>query len=249
MCRSYLPANLPARLPVNLPAMLLAMSLTAWSLSGCGLIDKDITYFDLSLPEQQFTIDTSQWGLSADPTFPAIPCSLEADICADATAAYCSADQCVGVCDGATGTCKARVLVALSQQINLIEEKPELQSINDQPIINVTIDTVEYRITENTLNFESPEITIYVAPINVISPLNPEARPIGTIAPIEASRQRGWTEVQFTPDGKASLRQFMGDYRSIFNVIVGAWAEIQAGDDMPAGRALTEIRVEAHAGL
>jgi hypothetical protein len=225
------------------------MGVIAWSLSGCGLIDKDITYFDLSLPEEQFTMDTSQWDLSADATFPSIPCSLDADICADATAAYCGAEQCVGVCEGATSTCKARVLVALSQQINLIEEKPELQSIDDQPIIDVTVDAVEYRIIENTLNFESPEITIYVAPVNVISPLSPEVQPIGTIAPIDAGRQLGWTEVQLAPDGKASLRQFMGDYRSIFNVIVGAWAEIQAGDPMPAGRAVAEIRVEAHAGL
>jgi hypothetical protein len=223
----------------------------AWcaALSACGLIDKDITYFDLSLPEEQFTVDTSQWGLAGDATFPAIPCAVETDICADAVNAYCGADQCAGVCDGASNTCTARVLVALSQQIDLVQEKPELQTIEDQPFIDVTIDAVKYRITENTLNFESPEITIYVAPVNVMSPDNPEAQPVGTIAPIEAGRQVDWIDVLLAPNGEASLRQFMGDYRSLFNVIVGAWAEIRAGDEMPTGRVVAEVRVEAHAGL
>jgi hypothetical protein len=233
-------------LPVVVPAIFLAWCM---ALSACGLIDKDITYFDLSLPEEQFTVDTSQWGLSADGTFPAIPCTVDNDICADAVTAYCGAEQCQGVCDGASNTCTARVLVALSQQIDLVQEKPELQTIEDQPFINVTVDAVKYRITENTLNFESPEITLYVAPVNVMSPTNPEAQPIGTIASLEAGRQIDWTDVQLAPNGEASLRQFMGDYRSLFNVIVGAWVEIQAGDSMPAGRAVAEVRVEAHAGL
>lgn len=233
-------------LPAVAPAIFLAWCA---ALSACGLIDKDITYFDLSLPEEQFTVDTSQWGLSSDETFPMIPCTVDNDICADAVAAVCGADQCQGVCDGASNTCMARVLVALSQQIDLVQEKPELQTIEDQPFIEVTIDAVKYRIIENTLNFESPEITLYVAPVNVMNPDNPEARPIGTIAPIEASRQVDWTDVLLAPNGEASLRQFMGDYRSLFNVIVGAWAEIHAGDDMPTGRAVAEVRVEAHAGL
>src|SRR5690606_38099774 len=115
--------------------------------------------------------------------------------------------------------------------------------------IDVTIDAVEYRIIENTLDFEAPEITIYVAPVSVMSPENPEARPIGMIAPIEAGSQIEWTDVLLAPNGEASLRQFVGDYRSLFNVIVGAWAEIQVDDPMPAGRAVAEVRVRAHAGL
>lgn len=230
------------------PIVLVAI-LNAALLSGCGLISSDITDFDLSLPQKEFTVDTSQWGLSGDAQFPAIPCSADNDICGQAAASYCDANQCTGVCDTTTSTCKASVLVALNQQINLVSEKPELETIEDQPFIDVTIDAVEYRVDENTLNFDSPEITLYVAPLNVMNPESPEAQAIGVIPPIPAGRQLDWTAIQLTPAGEAALRQFMGDFRSIFNVIVGARVEIAAGDTMPSGRAVAHVRVDAHAGL
>lgn len=219
------------------------------SLTGCGLIDPDITQFDLSLPEKEFTVDASQWGTSDDAQFPSVPCTPDDDLCAEAMASYCDPGQCAGVCDAETSTCTATVLVALSQQINLVDEKPELKAIEDQPFIDVTIDSVEYQIVENTLNFDTPELVLYVAPLNVMNPDSPEAEVVGIIAPVPAGRQLDWTPVQLSDGGETSLRNFMGDFRSVFNVIVGARVDITGGMDMPAGRAVAHVRVDAHAGI
>lgn len=226
--------------------------LTACALAGCGLIDPDITEFDLSLPEQEFIVDTSQWGLTdMGAEFPSIPCDPADDMCPALAAAICAEPDCSGTatCDVDTSTCKVTVPVALSRSINLVEEKPELQTIENQPFINVTIDEVEYEVLENTLNFDSPVIDLYVAPQNVMSPDSADARLVGTIGSVPAMNQLDWTPVQLAGSGENNLRQFMGDYRSIFNVIAGTVVEIEAGMPMPSGRAVARVRVDAHAGL
>lgn len=223
--------------------------ISACSLFGCGLIDSNITEFNLSLPDQEFTIDTSQWNLMGDATFPGIPCQTTNDACPDLTAAVCDGPECTGICDGATNTCKVMVQVGLSQTINLVEEKPELQTIENQPFLNVTIDAVEYQIVENTLNFDSPGISLYVAPQNVMTPESNDARLVGTIEPIPAMRQLDWTPMNMNNAGENNLRDMMGDYRSIFNVIVGATVEITEGTPLPSGRAVARVGVDAHAGL
>ncbi len=217
--------------------------------SGCNLIDPDITHFDLSLPEKDFTVDTTQWGLADQGTFPTIDCMPENDICAQATQSVCEQGDCAGVCDAGTNLCKVTVTVALSRQIDLIAEKPELETIEQQPFINVTIDQVEYEVNENTLNFDSPALTLYVAPINVMDPASPEAEVVGTIEPVPAGRQLSWTDMSLGDQGEASLRDRMGDFRTVFNVIVGAEVDITAGMPMPIGRAVARLRVSAYAGL
>ena len=48
--------------------------------SGCGLIDSDITNFDIALPDEELTIDSADWQLSGDETLPAVDCSAM-DLC------------------------------------------------------------------------------------------------------------------------------------------------------------------------
>jgi hypothetical protein len=226
--------------------------LAVCTLAGCGLIDPDITEFDLSLPEQEFIVDTSQWGLADTMTeFPTIPCDPADDMCATLASAVCAEPDCLGTatCDVDTSTCKVSVQVALSQSINLVDEKPELQTIENQPFINVTIDNVDYEVLENTLNFASPSIELYVAPQNIMSPGSADARLVGTLGSVPAMSQLDWTPMLMDNSGENNLRQFMGDYRSIFNIIAGAVVVLEAGMPMPAGRAVARVRVDAHAGL
>ena len=223
--------------------------LVTLSLGGCGLIDPDITQFNLSLPDQEFTIDTSQWGLSGDAQFPSIPCDPQNDLCEQLTDAVCSGNECAGSCDVESMTCKVTVSVALSEPINLVEEKPELQTIQNQPFLEVTIDEVAYEVSENTLNFASPVVNLYVAPQNIMSPDSAEARLVGTIGSVPAMQPQSWSAMELTSVGEGNLREMMGDYRSVFNVIVGSTVEITAGMPMPSGRAVATVAVDAHAGL
>lgn len=218
------------------------------SMAGCGLIDSDITNFELLLPEKEFTVDTSQWQLSEDATFPEIPCAGQPGVCSAGIAEACGNEAlCFGSCDGTN--CKATVLVSLYQPVNLYDERPELKEIDDQPLVSVTVDRVVYDVDENTLNVDSPELTVYVGPSSAMTPGDPLAVAVGTVAPILVDTQPQETEVNMTPEGRDALREFMKDYKTEFNIIVGAEVPISAGDPMPNGRLTATVYGNAHAGL
>jgi len=217
-------------------------------LAGCGFIDPDITNFDLMLPEKEFTVDTAQWELSDDATFPAIPCAEQPGVCSAGISEVCGNEAlCFGSCDGVN--CKALVLVSLFQPVDLYDERPELKTIDEQPLVSVTVDRVAYDITENTLNIESPELTIYVGPSSTMTPGDPQAQPVGTVVPIPAGTQLTEAEVNMTPDGREDLSEFMKDYMTEFNIIVGAQVEISAGEPVPSGRLTAVVYGNAHAGI
>src|SRR5262245_5074978 len=139
--------------PTLFRGLVLAVAIAA---SGCGLIDSDITDFDLSVPSKMFTIDTTQWGLSAVDGFTATSCDGQEGICAAAAQEACSVGQCFGACNAESKTCDLKVVVGLSSMVNLYSEKPELQTINDQPLVDVAIDAITYTVTENSLNVATP---------------------------------------------------------------------------------------------
>lgn len=214
-------------------------------LGGCGLIDSDITDFNLSINDKTFTVDTAQWELADQSTFPEVDCS-QMDVCSAAVMQSCMSDNCFGSCDGQN--CQALILVSLFVEIDLLDEHPELEEIDN--IVSVSIDKVEYEISENTLTMDTPEMDLYVAPATVMSPGDPQARKIGTIAPVNAMTPTTEPlEVNLTPEGRDNLREFMSMYRTPFNIIVGAEVEIMAGDPIPMGRLEANVRVTATAGL
>lgn len=215
--------------------------------TGCGLIDPDITDFDLSVPDKTFSVDTAQWELTSDSTMPAIECGNNPGVCSAGISQACGAEFCFGSCDGTN--CQALVAVSLFTQINLFDEKPELQTIDNQPLVSVTVNRVAYDVTENTLSIATPELTVYVAPGSTVTTGDPTARAIGTVAPIPAGTQLTDAEVNLTPEGRDTLRQFMKDYKTPFNILVGTNVTIRAGDPIPAGKLTVVVRVAASAGI
>lgn len=214
---------------------------------GCGLIDSDVADIDLSLPERMVTVDTADWELTESGEVPAVDCSDMEEICATAMAEVCGAeDVCAGACGG--DTCQVNVAVALWQRFHLAVDKPELDTIEDQPLVSVTIDRVHYSIPENTFNVTSPPLTVYLAPDSVMSPDDPQAEEIGTIPPIEAMTMPEG-DLELTADGQNILSERMKDYQTPFNLIVGADVLIEAGDPVPSGRLVAVVRVDATAGL
>lgn len=214
--------------------------------SGCGFIDPDITEFNLSIPPKTFAIDTEQWNLdSASPVFPELPCSPDVDTCTEAVASFCSPERCSGAC--VNDLCEMTVQVSLWRMVDLSMDNPELQALDNQPFVEVSVDRVNYEVSENTLNFDTPQIDLYVAPQTVMSPSDPQAQPIGRIPAIAAGSQVGRMNLLLT--GESELRAFMGDYRTPFNLIVGSSITVRAGDSMPRGRIETSVSVDGHAGL
>ncbi len=217
--------------------------------TGCGLVDSDITDFQLFVRDKQFTVDTAQWELQGVDQFTSTDCSQSAGICAVGAEQVCSDGQCFGRCDGATDTCELQILVALWQSVNVDSENPELRTLAEQPVVDVEIDNITYEITENSLTIDTPEFKVYAAPATIMSPGDPEALQVGTIAPVTSQTLVSLTNVELTSDGRDILADFMGDYQTSFNIIVATEIFVGDGDTVPTGALSANVQVRAHAGL
>lgn len=220
-------------------------------LGGCGLISSDVTNFDLTLPDKKFTIDASGWNVDQTKanTYLGLSCASNATVCSSAVQQACPMG-CSGTCNAAK-TCDLSLDVSLSQKVDLVAEKPELKSINDEPVIKVTIDSVTYEVTQNTLNVATPTINVYVGATSVVNPTDP-ANPgtlIGTIPPIAAGQTSGPQMLMFTPTGKAELIKIMSTFKTPFNVLVGSSLLVTAGQPVPTGKLTAVVHITGHAGL
>ena len=231
----------------------LRLGLFAVALSSCGLIDSDVTNFDLTLPDKQFSVDASGWNVNqmAADTFLNMSCSSSPNICSSAASQACPMN-CSGTC-GSSQKCELQLNVSAYKGVDLVSEKPELKQINDEPVIKVTIDSVRYAVTMNSLNVATPEMGVFVAPITVMDPKDPMAKQIGIIEPVPAGAMVASRDMTYTETGKQTLIDTMSTYKNPFNVIVGTSATnpivIKAGQMVPMGKLDAVIQIKAHAGL
>lgn len=232
-----------------LVAALSALALSLGSATGCGLVDPDITHFDLALPDKTFTVDADSWMLQGADQLVAQTCDPANDPCVAAAEAACAEDTCVADCNDTTRTCDLTLFISLYTAVDLLNEKPELQTIDDEPVIDVTIDDITYTVTENTLNVDTPELKVYVAPTTVMRAGDPMAREIGSVPPIPAGQTVGEMRVVLSPQGRSLLADFMGEFKTPFNIIVGSNLLVTQGDPVPQGRLVVRVAVSAHAGV
>jgi hypothetical protein len=218
--------------------------------SGCGLISSNVTNFDLMLPDKMFTVDASSWMVNqtAATSYLSQSCASAPTECAQWVQNACTTG-CSGVCDMTTQQCDLVLDVSEYTGVNLVMEEPDLSTINSEPIIKVTIDSVTYDIIPpNTLDVATPPMTVYVAPMSVMSATDPSAQAIGTIASIPAGMTATGLTMQYTTGGKQALANIMGDYKVPFNVIVGTQLTITAGQQVPTGKLTADVHITAHAG-
>jgi hypothetical protein len=219
----------------------LAVLLAATLSTSCGLIDSDVTRFDLNLPKKDFKLDTADWKLKAEGTLPAVMCP--ATDCSAAVDSFCETGACASECSTA-GTCDVLVKVSVFQMFNLDLESPELDAIDNQPVIDVTVDTVDFNILTNTLNVATPPLTVFMAPQGVSDPASAEAVEIGTIASIPAG-QAGVEPLVLTEAGRVSMKGFLDNYKAPFNIIVAGTVVVKAGDPVPTGRLAGQVEAKA----
>jgi hypothetical protein len=225
------------------------LSLLLAASTGCGLISSDVTDFDLNLPDKSFSIDTSSWQIDQTKAQLLLntSCAAAPSVCNTAAQMACDMN-CSGTCN-ASQRCELQLDVSLYKTIDLVMEKPELKSINDQPVIKVTIDSVNYEVVTNTLNVATPDLKLYVAPTSVMDPKSPDASEIGIIPSVEAGTTVPEMPVAFNETGKMKLISVMSTYKTPFNVIVGATLDVAAGQMIPSGKLDAVVRIRAHAGL
>lgn len=220
------------------------------SFGGCGLIDSNIADFDLTLPDKELTVDTADWMLTDQSTVPSLECGGMTGICSAGVDQICSASElCFGSCDAQTETCRAEVLIELFQTFELEREKPELSEIDGKPLVDITIRRIGYQVSENTMNVDSPEIAVFIGPVEAMSSDHPEAEQIGTIPVVPAGTTVEAGQVELLPESEEIIARYLREYQTPFNLIAGSLVELGAGDTVPSGRLVAVVQVEATAGL
>lgn len=230
----------------------LCAAVVAFAASGCGLISSDVTNFDLTIKDKSFTIDTASWQVDpmAAMAFTTTSCDSSQpppNLCSTAAMQACPMN-CTGTC-ASSNTCQLALDVSVFQPVNLQMEQPELNTINNQPVIKVTIDSVTYDVTTNTLNVDTPALTVYVAPMSVTSASDPKATAIGTIDPVPAGTTVMAQQMTYTAAGKQALVDTMSTFKTPFNVIVGGQLVITKDTPVPSGKLDAVVHIKAHAGV
>ncbi len=225
------------------------LTLASSLVASCGLIDPDIADFDLSLPRKDIVVDTSTWELTDEASLPSVDCSLDAQICSMGIAQLCGAE---GVCTSscsAEDTCDVTIGVSLWHSFDLAMEKPELEEIEGQPLVSITIKRIAYEVTENTMNVATPAMTVYVAAEGVMSPDDAGAEAIGVVPAVPAGTTVEVKDIELTATGRETLAGYMKEYSQPFNIIIGTDIDIHAGDVVPTGKLTAVVVVSAVAGI
>jgi hypothetical protein len=232
-------------------AAVVPVALMVAGTAGCGLISSDVTNFDLTLPDKSFTIDAASWQVNGSDAqaLLATSCAQAPSSCMTAAAQACQSG-CSAACDSSTQTCDLSLDAQLFQTVNLEQEKPELSTINSEPVIHVTIDSVTYTVPTNTLNVATPPINIYVAPATVMDPNNAMAQLVGTLPGQPAGVTTSMPQtLMFTDAGKMDLINVMSTYKTPFNIIASSTLVVKNGDPVPMGKLEADVHIAAHAGI
>ncbi len=224
------------------------------ALASCGLISSDVTDFDLTLPDKKFTINIDGWQVddANASTYLERSCAGAPPTACNSAVQEACVMNCSGSCNETSQTCDLALEVSLAQSVNLVMEKPELQSLNDEPVIKVTVDSITYEVAFNTLTIDTPPITVYLAPISVTSVRanDPSVKAIGTIDPVPAGQTTTTPQpLKLTATGKAELTNLMSNFKTPFNVLVGSSIVVTAGQAIPTGKLDAVVHIKGHAGI
>ncbi len=212
----------------------LGAALMSGGLLGCSL---DITRLTFDLPNQTYSFDTAMWGnlppAAAWATVPNVPCGSDDDCCKLATAASFSCGTTPLVC--ASGSCQAQIPESTSSSINLAQQVPTLATFPGHSLLHVSISSITYQVSNNTLNVDVPSIAVYLAPGDVTDPTDSRAMLFGTVPVIKAGTTP-MGAMQKAPNADAVLEMYTKNISTTFNVIASTTVVIAPGTPVPTGQ-------------
>lgn len=203
---------------------------------GCGLISTDITKLTFDLPKKTYTFDSAKvsGGLG---NIPAVPCGAGAtsiqDCCnppAPLPKPDCAAHPLV--CESNVCTLKQPVTVA--QQMDLKKEVPQLASIDNQSLADITLASLHYDAV-STLNIAVPEMDLFLAPDGVTDPKDPQAQKFGTVGAIPANMSVSGDVVK-EPGADDLFASYGHAFGTPFNFIASTTVTVPSGSPTPTGQ-------------
>jgi hypothetical protein len=197
------------------------LGLLVAGLFGCGLISSDITKLTFDLPAQTYKFDSASFGIPAGSTAK-VPCGGSNAVQTCPSPAVCLAS-----------VCTLEQPITVSSTINLKMQAPELSSLSDQHLANVTLESLRYSAV-STLNVASPPFDLYLATAGVTDPKSAMAMKFGTIPAIPAGASQSG-DIAKTSAADALFSTYATNFATPFNVIGSATVIVPSGSPNPTG--------------
>ena len=211
-------------------------AIAALGLVGCGLISTDITKVTFDLPTETYTFDTAQWNIPPaldGLEFPSIACTTDNDCCNNPLASAAGLSCTTTPLSCMSGSCAASLPESQSTMINLSTDvMPSLSSYTS--LVSISISSIKYTVTSNTLNVAVPPLSIYLAPNGVTSPTGAGAQLFGTVPAIPAGTTPSGN-VQLVSNAASIFQTFTAHLSTPFEIITAATVVIGAGTPVPTG--------------
>jgi hypothetical protein len=200
-------------------------------LGGCGLISSDISKLTFDLPTETYTFDTAQWSNLPQGTIPPIACTSSDTCCAAGSLAGIDCSTTMLTCN-ASGVCEADVPESAASSVNLAMQVPVLQSFPGHALSSITISSISYVVSNNSLNIDLPPMTIYLAPDGVQDPRYGDV--FGTIPAIPAGTDPSGM-VMLVPNAAQVFAKYTGNISTPFTIIAAGTVAIPSGSPAPSG--------------
>jgi hypothetical protein len=197
------------------------LGLLVAGLVGCGLISSDITKLTFDLPAQTYKFDSATFGIPAGSTMK-VPCGGSNAVQTCPSPSVCLAS-----------VCTLEQPLTVSSMINLKMQSPELASLSDQHLANVTLESLRYTAV-STLNVASPPFDLYLAASGVTDPKSAMAMKFGTIPAVPAGKTQSGDIAQ-TAGAAALFSSYATNFTTPFNVIGAATLIVPSGTPNPTG--------------
>jgi hypothetical protein len=211
-------------------------------LFSCNFISTDVDDFNFHLPKKEFTVNSEQFGLNWEGTFPTVECP--ANPCPDGENYFCDA-----------GTCAAKAAYALQSSIvRLKDEVEELAVVGAQDQVTVKFKYIQMEVVSNTLNYAMPPLQLYVAPQTATNlfdehgEVRTDVELIGSLPSIPASTG-GIFDINLTTGGEAALTRYCQRPDVPFYFFIHGTTIFGAGDPVPRGAITVRIHSMATASI
>jgi hypothetical protein len=210
---------------------------------GCGLIEEATTIG--FVVNQSVTMDAGQMSF---PEFeiPAIPCAGMDMICCPTGDPRCAE---VGLrCGG--DSCEANIYISVASPVDVRMQNSNIKTV--KKLADITLDKIDITVRQNSLAFDIPAMTLYLAPKDVSDPKTaPDPSRVSEMATIEAIPQGSTAapRVTLTESGKRAFAIFASNAEEPFNFIATTTVKLAAGWKPPSspGDQVLDLKISVFA--
>jgi hypothetical protein len=215
---------------------------------GCGLISPDVTSVTYPLPTKTYSFNSATWGVPATTTV-VIPCgggNAIQDCCnppAPLPKPMCAPPKTTFACEASV--CTFKQMVSIVSVVNL----KDVQALSTaSQLANISLQSLDYAVTTNTLNVAVPPLILYLAPMGVTDPTSAQAVRFGTVPAIPA-KQTPSGSVQLEADADATFAMFAADLSVPFGIIATTTVSVPSGTPTPQGALSVDVSGQFKAKL